>query len=156
MSLTRFINPSWNFSFINVNFVNPIHESDKLRSTSTFQSSSIRFSSNTFGFAGSVIYFTSIGKVSSFDTENWTRDSTWWRVMKSQKSVRHRHPLLGLLTETSPNFSEDLSWNREFLQISVVFQWILRCPTLSPKQLFCIICDLTFQKSIILQRNYLL
>ena len=40
----------WKFSYSIVNFVNPVHESDTLRSTSTFQKSSIRHSSKTSKF----------------------------------------------------------------------------------------------------------
>ena len=65
-------NPLGRFSFGIVN-VNPVHESDKLRSTSTFQQTSIRLSCNTSNLVCVVpvtsMYFSGIGKVSSFGTK---------------------------------------------------------------------------------------
>ena len=64
------IYPGRVFSFNNVNFVNPVHAADKVRSPPTFQSSLIRFSSR---FVCVVLvtsmYFSGIGNDSSFDTK---------------------------------------------------------------------------------------
>ena len=59
------------FSFNGVNFVNPVHESDKFQSASTFQWSSMRHSCNTSRFVCVLVtsmYFSGIGNDSSSGT----------------------------------------------------------------------------------------
>ena len=55
------------FSFSNVNFVNPVHECDKLRSTSTLHQSSIRLPCNPSKFIcivlATTMYFSRVGNV---------------------------------------------------------------------------------------------
>ena len=114
-------------------FVNPVHESDKVRSPSTFQSSLIRFSCTTSRFAWVVlitsIYFSGIGNDSSFGAQRWIRGSTWWRLMKSpwvdRKSLR-RHLSFRLLVwlrlhRVSP---EGLLSDRHTLQVDSAFDGI--------------------------------
>ena len=66
------IDPFEGCLFKNVNFVNPVQDSDKLRFASTFQESSMRLSCNTSRFVCAVLvtsmYFSGIGNVSSFST----------------------------------------------------------------------------------------
>ena len=66
--------PLADFAFNVVNFVNAVHESAKLRSTSTFQQSSIRLSCNTSKFVCVVLdtsmHFSGLGNGSSFGTQS--------------------------------------------------------------------------------------
>ena len=82
-SIPDHVYPSGGLSFNMVKRVNPVQASDTFRSLSTFQSSSIRRSSNTSKVAlvGLVtsIYFNGIGNVSSLGTQSLILVSTWWR-----------------------------------------------------------------------------
>ena len=94
--------PSGGFSFNTVNFVNPFPESVKLRSTSTFQQSSVRFSCNTSRFLCEVLVTSKAKSPFGFQ----------------------RHPLF-LSVETSPSFLEVLPWDLHSLQVVPALEWIL-------------------------------
>ena len=88
--------PVWRFSFNIVDCVNPVHASDRSRSTSMFQWSSIRRSScsckEVFFALVTTIFRGGIGSDSSFGTWSVTLGSTWWRwtwfPVIDQKSFR--------------------------------------------------------------------
>ena len=135
--------PFGGFSYSGVNFVNPVRESDKLRSTSTFQESSVRLPCNTSKFVCVVLvtstYFSGSGNVPSFGTWSWTRGSTWWRQVKcpsvDQKSLRTSAS--SFLSSTGWDFStfpEGLLWDLHSLEVGPALERILELHSLSFRQ----------------------
>ena len=118
--------PFGGFSFNNVNFVNPVQESDKLLLASTFQKSSILISCNTRRFVCRPCYinvFQWNKECFSLGTSSWTRGSLNRPEVFPGFSVIFFILILSL--ENLPFHHEVLCWNLRSLRLAPALERVL-------------------------------